>query len=154
VVVTDPALGMVRCDPGQIEQILVNLAMNARDAMPGGGRLTIETANSEVDEVLTASHPLMSPGPHVRITVRDTGQGMTADVKARAFEPFFTTKPVGRGTGLGLATVYGIMKQNEGYILLESAPGQGASFAMYFPRFFENAADVEAAAGARCDGCT
>jgi PAS domain S-box-containing protein len=154
VVVTDPALAMVRCDPGQIEQVLVNLAVNARDAMPGGGRLTIETANSEVDEVLTASHPFMSPGPHVRITVRDSGHGMTADVKAHAFEPFFTTKPVGRGTGLGLATVYGIVKQNEGYILLESAPGLGASFAMYFPRFVENVADVEAAAGARCAGST
>jgi two-component system cell cycle sensor histidine kinase/response regulator CckA len=141
-----PDLWVVRCDPGQIEQALLNLAANARDAMPGGGTLSIETANAEVDERLTASRPWMRPGPYVRLSIRDTGLGMSPEVKAHLFEPFFTTKDVGKGTGLGLATVYGIMKQNEGYILVDSEVGQGTLFELYLPRVTEAA--VEAAAPA------
>jgi two-component system cell cycle sensor histidine kinase/response regulator CckA len=127
-------LWSVRCDPGQIEQVILNLAINARDAMPGGGKLTIETANVQVDEGLVALHPFMRSGPHVRLAISDTGTGMTPEVKAHAFEPFFTTKPQGKGTGLGLATVYGIVKQSEGYILLDSAADRGTTFELYFPR--------------------
>ncbi len=143
VVPPHPALWPVRCDPGQIEQVIMNLAVNARDAMPSGGKLTIETANIEVDLSLISSHPFMSPGPYVRISVRDSGQGMSPEVQAHVFEPFFTTKPVGQGTGLGLATVYGIVKQSEGYILVESEPGQGTNFALYFPRIAEAAVAAE-----------
>jgi len=142
-----PGLWPVRCDPGQIEQVILNLAVNARDAMPEGGRLTLETRNVEVDEQLTSRHPFMRAGPYVRLTISDSGQGMSPEVKAHAFEPFFTTKPVGRGTGLGLATVYGIVKQSEGYILLESEPGQGTSFQIYLPRIAEPAVAVEAPPG-------
>ncbi len=134
VVILHPELWAVRCDPSQIEQVVLNLAVNARDAMPGGGKLTIETANVVVDETLTASRPWMHPGPYTRLSVRDSGQGVSPEVKAHLFEPFFTTKPVGKGTGLGLATVYGVVKQNGGYILVDSEPGQGATFALFFPR--------------------
>jgi PAS domain S-box-containing protein len=140
LVLAHPALWTVRCDPGQIEQVIVNLAVNARDAMPAGGKLKIETANVELDAHFAASHPFIRPGPYARLSVRDSGHGMSPEVKAHAFEPFFTTKPVGKGTGLGLATVYGIVKQSEGYILVESEPGQGAEFALYFPRIAEAAA--------------
>jgi two-component system, cell cycle sensor histidine kinase and response regulator CckA len=122
----------VRCDPGQIEQALLNLAVNARDAMPNGGRLTIETTNVEMDDHLTANHPLMHGGSYVRMTVRDTGLGMSPEARTHAFEPFFTTKP--HGTGLGLATVYGIVKQSEGHIFVESDEGHGTTFELYFPR--------------------
>src|SRR6266540_4204347 len=127
-------LWRVRADPGQIEQVILNLAVNARDAMPNGGKLTIETANIEVDESLAHLHPWMRLGSYVRLAVRDSGHGMSADVLAHVFEPFFTTKPVGKGTGLGLATVYGIVKQNEGYILVDSTPGQGTTFEILLPR--------------------
>ncbi len=133
----------MRCGPGQIEQVIINLAVNARDAMPAGGKLTIETANVELDADFAASHPFIPPGSYVRVSVRDSGHGMSPEVKAHAFEPFFTTKPVGQGTGLGLATVYGIVKQSEGYILVESEPGQGAEFALHFPRIAEAAVAAE-----------
>ncbi len=102
--------------------------------MPSGGKLSIETTNVEVDEAFTASRPWMRPGPYARLSIRDSGQGMSPEVQAHVFEPFFTTKPVGKGTGLGLATVYGIVKQSEGYILVESAPGEGTTFDLFFPQ--------------------
>jgi len=139
VTTLQPDLWTVRCDPGQMEQIVINLAVNARAAMPSGGRLTIETANVEVDARLAASRPWMRPGPYARLSIRDSGHGMSPHVKAHVFEPFFTTKPVGQGTGLGLATVYGIVKQSEGFILVDSEPGEGAAFALYFPRISEAA---------------
>jgi len=129
------SLWPVRCDPVQIEQVILNLAVNARDAMPNGGKLAIETANVEIDERLTASRPWLRPGPYARLSFHDSGHGMSPEVQGHLFEPFFTTKPVGRGTGLGLATVYGIVKQSDGYILVDSEVDCGARFDLYFPRF-------------------
>jgi len=130
-------LGNVRADAGQIEQVLVNLAVNARDAMPDGGALTIRTTNIVVDAALAAEHAGLAPGQYALLSVSDTGCGMNDEVKAHLFEPFFTTKGPGKGTGLGLATVYGIIKQSGGSIYVRSEPNQGAAFDIYLPRVDE-----------------
>jgi len=131
-------LGLVRVDQGQFEQVVINLAVNARDAMPGGGSLTVRTANVNVSEPVDVAHETMPPGDYVRIEVIDSGVGIPKAVQARIFEPFFTTKPVGMGTGLGLSTVYGIVRQTGGFILVDSepapSPSQGTTFAIYLPR--------------------
>ena len=136
----------IKADPGQIEQVIMNLAVNARDAMPAGGTLRIATENVDLDAAFVAAHPGASRGPHVRLTFTDTGVGMGRDVLAHLFEPFFTTKPLGKGTGLGLATVYGIVKQSGGYIGVKSAPGQGSAFMIDFPGVTAAAHAVEATA--------
>jgi PAS domain S-box-containing protein len=141
--VLDPNLGVVLADPGHIHQILVNLVVNARDSMPQGGRLTIETGNVEVGETAPSRSGECENGPYVFLRVTDTGTGMDEEVRRHVFEPFFTTKGQGRGTGLGLATVYGIVRQNGGCISLETSPGQGSSFTIQLPRI-DTDSEVEA----------
>jgi len=134
VLTLDPALGNVLADPSQITQILMNLAVNARDAMPKGGTLEIHTENLDADDGLVARVPQLTSGRKVVLTVRDTGEGIPEAIRDKIFEPFFTTKPVGKGTGLGLSTVHGIVEQSGGAIDLRSAPGQGTTFRIYLPR--------------------
>ncbi len=148
-----PELGRVRADPGQIEQVIVNLAVNARDAMPEGGTIRMETADDTFPEAQPRGETVMPAGPYVLLSVGDTGCGMDREIQARIFEPFFTTKPPGKGTGLGLSTVYGIVKQSGGFIWAESQPGRGTTFRIYLPRVQAGMADdAEAAAPAPLRG--
>ena len=142
-IVSGADLGRVKADAGQMEQVIMNLALNARDAMPSGGRLTIETANLEVDESFRSRQLNLSPGRYILLSVHDTGTGIDAETLAHIFEPFFTTKPLGKGTGLGLSTVYGIVKQSNGAISVDSEPGAGSTFRVYLPRVDQPAQPIE-----------
>jgi PAS domain S-box-containing protein len=137
-------LGAISADPGQLQQVIINLAVNARDAMPGGGRLTITTSLETLSGGASQEHPQMPPGDYVMLSVADTGAGMDQPTRERIFEPFFTTKAVGHGTGLGLATVYGVVKQNNAFIWVYSEPGAGSTFKVYFPRVHDAAQTMPA----------
>jgi CheY-like chemotaxis protein len=144
-----PGLSRVRVDPGQIEQVVMNLVVNARDAMPGGGRLAIETRRAQLDSAYVESHAGARAGAYAMIAVRDNGTGIDDATKAQMFEPFFTTKGLGRGTGLGLSTVYGIVKQSDGYISCSSELGAGTTFEVFLPALEEEAAPTGVFAGPR-----
>jgi CheY-like chemotaxis protein len=142
----------ILADPGQVEQVILNLVVNARDAMPGGGRLSIETAVVEEGEIEAPARAIRGGGRWVRLTVRDTGTGLDKAARAHLFEPFFTTKPVGQGTGLGLATVYGIVEQSGGFIAVDSAPGHGATFRVHLPETASEPAPAAPAPGPAEEG--
>ncbi len=144
----EPQLGLMKADPGQIEQVIMNLAVNARDAMPTGGRLTIETRNVTLEKRSRVDRVMLEAGSYVLLAIRDTGQGMSEETQAHLFEPFFTTKEKGKGTGLGLSTVYGIVKQSGGMIGIDSKPGRGTVCKIFFPSVSETVQDAQAASGA------
>jgi nitrogen-specific signal transduction histidine kinase len=148
----DPQIGSIKADPGQLEQVIMNLAVNARDAMPTGGRLTIETRNVTIGKGPRRETMMLEEGDYVLLAIKDTGQGMSEEVQSHLFEPFFTTKEKGKGTGLGLSTVYGIVKQSGGTIGIESKPGRGTTCKIYFPKVDELAQGSQTPGGAAARG--